>query len=71
MQKIFIDTKTLESDLRNAIKQHASKPEWNPDKKIWADAIVRIEQDIADLKAGREMTSVKNWRMPEWGTRGS
>lgn len=74
---VEIDTKTLssrESELRNARKQYDSKPDWNPDKQTWANAIVRIERDIEELKAGvarDNLTSVKNWRMPAWGTYGT
>jgi len=74
---VEIDTKTLanrESELRNAIKQHDSKPDWNRDKQTWANAIVRLERDIEELKAGvarEDLTSVKNWRMPAWGSYGT
>lgn len=74
---IEIDTKTLasrESELRNARKQYDSKPDWNPDKQTWANAIVRLERDIEELKAGvarDDLTSVKNWTMPAWGTYGT
>lgn len=63
-----------ESELRNARKQEALKPDWNPDKKSWQDAIKRLERDIEELKAGvsrDNLTSVKNWRMPEWGYKGT
>jgi len=63
-----------ESELRNARRQYDLKPDWNPDKKRWADAIIRIQQDIDELKAGVDrdnLSSVKNWRMPEWGYSGT
>lgn len=72
-----IDERALanaESDLRNARKQYDSKPDWNPDKKTWAKAIERLERDIEELQAGvarDQLTSVKNWRMPDWGTYGT
>lgn len=74
---VEIDTKTLasrESELRNARKQYDSKPDWNPDKQTWANAIVRLERDIEELKAGvarGDLTSVKSWTMPAWGTYGT
>lgn len=74
---VQIDTRWLtfcEGQLRNARKQHDSKPDWNPDKKTWADEIVKLERDIEELKAGvqrDDLTSVKNWRMPEWGYSGT
>lgn len=74
---VEIDAKTLanrESDLRNARKQYESKPDWNPDKQTWAAEIVRLERDIEELKAGvarDDLTSVKNWRMPAWGSYGT
>ena len=74
---VEIDTKTLasrESELRNARKQYDSKPDWNPDKQTWANAIVRLERDIEELKAGvarDDLTSVKSWTMPAWGTYGT
>jgi hypothetical protein len=72
-----VDTRWLafcESELRNARRQYDSKPDWNADKKTWADAIVRIQQDIDELKAGvqrDDLSSVKNWRMPAWGYSGT
>lgn len=74
---VEVDTKTLasrESELRNARKQYDSKPDWNPDKQTWANAIVRIQQDIDELKSGVDrdnLTSAKNWRMPAWGSYGT
>lgn len=74
---VEIDTQWLafcESELRNARRQYDSKPDWNPDKRTWANAIVRIQQDIDELKAGvarDDLTSVKNWRMPAWGSYGT
>lgn len=72
-----VDTQWLaycESELRNARRQHESKADWNPDKKTWANAIVRIQQDIDELKAGvsrDDLTSAKSWTMPAWGTYGA
>lgn len=63
-----------EAELRNARRQYDSKPDWNPDKRSWADAIVRIQKDIDELKAGVDrdnLTSVKNWNMPAWGYAGT
>ena len=77
MPPVEIDEQWLamcESELRNARRQYESKPDWNPDKRRWADAIVRIQQDIDELKAGVDrdnLTSVKNWRMPAWGCSGT
>ena len=77
VQPVEIDAKTLasrESELRNARKQYDSKPDWNPDKQTWANAIVRLERDIEELQAGvarDDLTSVKNWRMPAWGSYGT
>ena len=72
-----VDTQWLaycESELRNAIKQHDSKPDWNPDKQTWANAIVRLERDIEELEAGvsrEDLTSAKRWTIPAWGTYGT
>ena len=63
-----------ESQLRNAKRRAEIIPEWNPDKKRWQDEVVKIERDIEELKAGVDrdnLTSVKNWRMPEWGYAGT
>jgi hypothetical protein len=74
---VEIDTRWLafcESELRNARKQYDSKPDWNPDKQTWAAAIVRLERDIEELKAGvarDDLTSVKSWTMPAWGSYGT
>jgi hypothetical protein len=74
---VEIDTKTLanrESDLRNARKQYDSKPDSNPDKQTWAAEIAKLARDIEELKAGvarEDLTSVKNWRMPAWGSYGT
>ena len=72
-----VDTRWLafcESELRNARRQYDSKPDWNPDKRTWADEIIKLERDIEELKAGvtrDDLTSVKNWRMPAWGYSGT
>lgn len=74
---VKIDSQWLafcKSQLSNARKQHALKPDWNPDKAIWQDEIIKLERDIEELKAGvqrDQLTSVKNWQMPEWGTKGT
>lgn len=74
---IEIDTQWLafcESELRNARRQHESKPDWNPDKKTWQAEVIKLERDIEELKAGvsrDDLTSVKNWNMPAWGTYGT
>lgn len=77
LPQVQIDQQWLdlcESELRNARRQYESKPDWNPDKKRWADAIVRIQKDIDELRAGVDrdnLSSVRNWRMPEWGYSGT
>lgn len=74
---VEIDTQWLafcESELRNARRQYDSKPDWNPDKRAWADEVAKLERDIEELKAGvarDDLTSVKNWRMPAWGSYGT
>ena len=74
---VEIDTQWLafcESELRNARRQHDSKPDWHGAKQEWAKAIVRLERDIEELKAGvarDQLTTAKNWRMPDWGTYGT
>jgi hypothetical protein len=40
----------------------------------WANAIARLARDIEELKAGvggDDLSSVKNWRMPAWGSYGT
>jgi hypothetical protein len=63
-----------ESELRNARRQYDSKPDWNPDKKTWQVEVLKLQRDIEELKAGvqrDDLTSVKNWNMPEWATYGT
>lgn len=63
-----------ESELRNARRQYDSKPDWNPDKKTWQEEVIKLERDIEELKAGvqrDDLTSVKSWTMPAWGTYGT
>lgn len=74
---VEIDTQWLafcESELRNARRQYDSKPDWNPDKQSWQAEVIKLERDIEELKAGVDrdnLTSVKNWNMPTWGTYGT
>lgn len=63
-----------EGQLRNAKYRAEILPEWNRDKKMWQDEVIKLERDIEELKAGvqrDELTSVKNWQMPAWGTYGT
>lgn len=63
-----------ESQLRNAKRMADIVPDWNPDKKTWQDEVAKLERDIEELRAGVDrdnLSSVKNWRMPEWGYSGT
>ena len=73
---VEIDTQWLafcEGQLRNAQRMADLKPDWNPDKQAWQDEVAKLELDIEELRAGVDrdnLSSVKNWRMPEWGYSG-
>lgn len=74
---VEIDTQWLafcESQLRNAQRMADAKPDWNPDKRTWQAEVIKLERDIDELRAGVDrdnLTSVKNWNMPAWGTYGT
>lgn len=74
---VEIDTQWLafcEGQLRNAKWRAEITPEWNPDKQTWQAEVIKLERDIEELEAGVDrdnLTSVKNWRMPAWGSYGT